>query len=249
MGIKGIPQSGTGQTAIFTGYNAPQIMGRHVAGFPPFSLRDYLKSKSLLNKFIEFGYKGSLVNAYSPRYFEMLEKHKRYERLMSASTLMQLGSGQKLLDLNDLSEGRAVYMDMTHWVLRKYEPWVAPRKAKVAGRILMDIARNYNLVIYEYFFPDKVGHDGGFVKAKKVISHMNDFLSGVWENIDPENELVIVCSDHGNFEDLSRADHTENPIPGIFYGCGEDLLSDLVKVLYDIPRTIYKLMNIEFNIV
>ena len=34
LGIKGIPQSATGQTTLFTGKNVPAIIGEHKASYP-----------------------------------------------------------------------------------------------------------------------------------------------------------------------------------------------------------------------
>ena len=39
MEVEGYPQSATGQTALLTGINAAQAIGRHVEGFPGPSLR------------------------------------------------------------------------------------------------------------------------------------------------------------------------------------------------------------------
>jgi hypothetical protein len=33
--VPGLPQSATGQAALLTGLNAPELMGRHIEGFPP----------------------------------------------------------------------------------------------------------------------------------------------------------------------------------------------------------------------
>ena len=63
MGIGGAPQSATGQTALFTGYNGPQILGRHVNGYPTYSLRPYLKNHSIFCRFKENGKKGILLNS------------------------------------------------------------------------------------------------------------------------------------------------------------------------------------------
>lgn len=38
-GIPGLPQSATGQTALWTGFLAPKILGRHLSGFPRLLLR------------------------------------------------------------------------------------------------------------------------------------------------------------------------------------------------------------------
>ena len=34
LGVKGRPQSATGQTSLFTGVNAAAVLGRHLRGFP-----------------------------------------------------------------------------------------------------------------------------------------------------------------------------------------------------------------------
>ena len=34
LGVPGLPQSGTGQTALFTGMNAPKLIGKHFGPFP-----------------------------------------------------------------------------------------------------------------------------------------------------------------------------------------------------------------------
>ena len=88
MGIPGLPQSATGQTALFTGYNGPQILGRHVNGYPTFTLRPYFKEKNILKIFNEAGYNATLINSYSQMYLKRLE-HPRAERMLSASSLMQ----------------------------------------------------------------------------------------------------------------------------------------------------------------
>lgn len=246
LGVEGLPQSGTGQTALFTGYNGAKIMGRHVAGFPPHTLRPYLKERSIIKKLVDAGLEATLANAYTPRYFEWISK-ARGERFMSASTLMQLGSGKRLLDLNDLRAGESLYMDITHHVLRERGidiPLITPKEA---GRRLLNIARKHRLVTYEYFLTDTTGHEGSMAEAKTIISHLDGLLQALWDELDPTRELVIISSDHGNFEDLSRGSHTENRVATILYGAGMNQIAPKIKSLYDIPRQILALHDIEFQ--
>jgi len=42
LGVPGLPQSATGQTALLTGLNAPALVGRHVTAYPTAALRDLL---------------------------------------------------------------------------------------------------------------------------------------------------------------------------------------------------------------
>jgi 2,3-bisphosphoglycerate-independent phosphoglycerate mutase len=49
LGIGGLPQSGTGQTALLTGENAPAIFGRHFGPWVPVRLRPLLAEKNVLS--------------------------------------------------------------------------------------------------------------------------------------------------------------------------------------------------------
>ena len=50
LGVPGLPQSATGQTALFTGVNAPALVGDHVTAFPTTPLRRVIAEHSLLNR-------------------------------------------------------------------------------------------------------------------------------------------------------------------------------------------------------
>src|SRR6185436_9156180 len=39
LGVTGLPQSATGQTTLFTGVNAAQVLGRHLYAFPTATLQ------------------------------------------------------------------------------------------------------------------------------------------------------------------------------------------------------------------
>ncbi|MCB1200959.1 MAG: metalloenzyme [Leptospiraceae bacterium] len=245
MSIEGLPQSATGQTALFTGYNGAQIVGRHINGFPTFSLRPYLKTASLFNRLLETGYKATLLNSYSDRYLKRLN-HRRAERMMSASSLLQMGSGQPYFTIDDYLQGKSMYMDITNWFLRKHGQKISLVKPEESGRKLARLAREYDTVVYEYFFTDKIGHEQSWGAAKRILSHVDGLLSGVWEEIDPQVDTVIVSSDHGNMEDLSTKSHTHNKVGTLLGGKHAAYLAKSIQYLYDIPRQILKLKNVEF---
>src|SRR5438067_435351 len=48
LGVPGLPQSGTGQTALLTGHNAPQTFGRHFGPWVPVRLRALVAGESVL---------------------------------------------------------------------------------------------------------------------------------------------------------------------------------------------------------
>ncbi len=246
MGVPGLPQSATGQTALFTGYNGPQILGRHITGFPSVSLRPYLYEKSVLKVLQEHGKPSTLLNSYSKVYLRRLER-PRNERLMSASSLMQRATGQPFFTIEDYLAGRSLYMDLTNWFLRKNGYQIPLVSAKTNGRKLADLGKQYDFAVFEYFFTDKAGHAQSFAAAKRIIAHVDSFLEGLWENLDPTKQTVIVCTDHGNLEDLSTGTHTPNPVGTILYGKHADRFAGEIKALYDIPRAVYRVLGIPFD--
>ena len=246
MGIGGAPQSATGQTALFTGYNGPQILGRHVNGYPTYSLRPYLKNHSIFCRFKENGKKGVLLNSFTDWFLKRMN-HPRRERLLSASVQLQLSSGEKLFTMEDYEAGNSLYMDLTNWFLRRMGHNIPMVNAKTSGKKLVQIARKYDLAVFEYFFTDKVGHEQSMGAAKRIINHIEDFFEGIYEELDPENELLIASSDHGNLEDLSIKTHTENPVPTFLFGRSEDLAAKKITQLYDIPRYILNDHKVPFE--
>ena len=73
MGISGLPQSATGQTALLTGINSSQLLGRHLSGFPNKTLREALLKQSLLLKLKKKKKKPAFLNAFRPLFFELEE--------------------------------------------------------------------------------------------------------------------------------------------------------------------------------
>ena len=59
LGIEGLPQSGTGQAAIFTGVNAPKKIGKHFGPHPYSTLVPVVKEKNI---FVQLGAKGKTFN-------------------------------------------------------------------------------------------------------------------------------------------------------------------------------------------
>src|SRR4030065_875774 len=59
LDVPGLPQSATGQTALLTGINAAQILGRHLNARPNQRLREIIAEHSILKKMTEMGLKGA----------------------------------------------------------------------------------------------------------------------------------------------------------------------------------------------
>lgn len=249
MGIPGLPQSATGQTALWTGVNGPVVMGRHMNGFPGPTLKKTIYDWSMIKCLNEAGKKSSLLNAYGESYLERIEKKPR---LASTSTHIQKASGIPLKTFKDLKVNQAVYMDITHELMHEFYPDAKAEfpviDAFQRGRDIVQIARGYDVALYEYFLTDKVGHDQSFPMAERVITTLEKFFAGIAAELNPENELLVVTSDHGNLEDLSRKTHTNNKVATFALGKGSERIAQDVNALYDIPPVMYDLLGIQFPV-
>lgn len=245
QGIKGLPQSATGQTSLWTGINGSKMMGHHKTGFPGPTLIDVIQKHSIIRKFRDNGLLATLINAYSQKYIERLEKHPRFK---SASTQVQLAAGLALKNLQDLAQGNALYMDLTHEIMHNFYPHLKQsfplKTARQAGIDLVRMLKDYDLLIYEYFLSDKAGHKRDWRMAKWIIENLEQFIAGITSRLNPAEDLLLISSDHGNLENLDTKTHTHNPVPLIAFGKYADLFHSQCKTLTDIPNLIYKTWGI-----
>ena len=222
MGVPGIPQSATGQTALFTGVNAARLLGHHSPAYPNGTLIRVLNERNILKRALEMGLRATFANAYTPVYFRLVEEGKRRH---SATTLSVLAAGLPLRTLEDLARGRAVYWDITHRYLRERigipMPLIEP---ELAGKRLVHLAREHHLVLFETFLTDLAGHRKDMTLALEVLDTLDRFLAGVLEAMNARITLVL-SSDHGNLEDLSVGTHTANPVPLLAVGPGASVFA------------------------
>lgn len=215
LGVGGLPQSGTGQTALFTGVNAAAVEGMHIAAYPTAALRALIEKHSLLKRVKEMGKRATFANAYSDRYWELVaERRLRH----SATTLMSMAAALRFRTLADLRQGKALYWDIVHFALRERLgsewPLLAPEEA---GRRLARLAALHDLVLYESFLPDLVGHRRISLSYTYLLDMIDRFLGSLSQNLDGDVSLVL-CSDHGNLEDPETKGHTYNPVPLLVIG-------------------------------
>ena len=64
LGVEGLPQSATGQAAIFTGRNCSALMGRHCEGFPGPIIRNEIEKNNLFLELDSIGKKVCFADAY-----------------------------------------------------------------------------------------------------------------------------------------------------------------------------------------
>lgn len=157
LGVDGLPQSGTGHTALLAGVNAAQLHGRHQPHFPPVALRPLLAERSIFRRAQARGGTPTFANAFGPGYWQALAARRIRK---SASVIAAEGAQLRFRDGHDLRAGQAVAWDVTNAAMRVREPGadtplVTPAQA---GANLAGLARAHSLVFYESFLPDLAGH-------------------------------------------------------------------------------------------
>lgn len=230
LGVAGLPQSATGQTALLTGVNASQLVGRHVTAYPTAQLRAVLTERNLFAQVKAIGGKVALANAYTDEYFKAVEEGRLRH---AAITFSALAAGVPLRRLEDLRAGRAVFHDLTNARVRSWGhdvPAITPRHA---GNNLAGIASEFHLTVFEFFLTDLAAHGRVPQRPVHVIEMLDGVVAGVVERTDLNRMLVALVSDHGNIED-SRTTHTRNPVPTLLIGSGRHEVGEHIRSITDI---------------
>jgi 2,3-bisphosphoglycerate-independent phosphoglycerate mutase len=241
LGVPGLPQSGTGQTALLTGVNAPRIVGKHFGPHPYSSLRAVLAEKSIFRQLELRGRRCFYANAFPRQYFEYLSSGRnRTTAIAMAWTL----AGHELNTAVSLAAGTALSPDITNerWKKMGYDD-IRPILPQEAGRRLASISENYDFVLFEYFFTDHAGHSRSMQDAVEILQRIDLFLEGFFRHADPGKTLFILTSDHGNLEDLSVKTHTRNPVPLLAVGPGHREITANARNLTDVTPGILKLLS------
>ena len=244
LGVAGLPQSATGQTSLFTGVNAPGELGRHVQGFPGPALSAIIKEKGILGQLAANGCKVTSANMYVPHYFDLVAKRQRRH---SVTTLLTLHAGLSLRSLPDMAAGEAVYHDLTNEMLSKGGfPEVTLTAPAVAGSRLVRLAARNDFTLFEYFQTDRAGHKQDWRWGQIITENLNEFLTAVHDEA-PADMLIVITSDHGNFEDFAIKTHTQNAVPGIFLGFRAREAAQGCSDLTDVAPRLTALMRSERN--
>lgn len=238
MGVPGIPQSATGQTALFTGVNAAREAGRHVEGFPGPALREIIREHNIYDALSRRGYRSTFANAY---YLDDMEE-VRTRRRQSVTTVAALQAFGAVRDRAAMLRGEAVYQDLTRASLRErgYEgPLHTPAQS---GRELAALARTYDFTVFEYFQTDRAAHKGTLADAVRVLGQLDEFLREAvrFAGGDPSH-LFVLTSDHGNIEEAGSPKHSGNPVPLVAVGHGAAALKSRVRSIVDVAPALLDL--------
>ena len=236
LGVAGVPQSGTGQTALLTGRNAAAEYGRHFGPWVPTGLREMLAAENLLSRAVRSGMTAAFANAYPAS----MDADPRIFRRPAAPPLAARAAGVLVRGLPELARGEAVASSITNerWRERLGEE-LAEVDAAEAGRRLARIAAGAGATLFAHYDTDYAGHRGGMDGAVAALERVDAFLGGLVEAL-PGDMLLVVGSDHGNVEEVGGG-HTLNPVPVLLVGAGREEVAevrDIAGVVPAIARTL-----------
>jgi hypothetical protein len=210
LGVAGLPQSATGQTALFTGVNAAAELGRHVSAFPGPRLRRLIERHGLLARLHAAGHAVTFANAYSRDYLRRLE-HGDARR--SVTTCLVQSADLRFRTEADLAAGRAVSWDITRELFAaRTGAAVAAVTAAAAGADLAALAGRHRFTLFETFLTDLAGHRRMGVTPGEAIARVDGLVDGLTAAA-PDDLTILVTSDHGNLEESSSRRHSRNPVP------------------------------------
>jgi 2,3-bisphosphoglycerate-independent phosphoglycerate mutase len=234
LGVEGLPQSGTGQATLFTGYNAAQLAGQHYGPYPPISTHAIIAESNLFRQLAtRYALSTELLvfaNAYPPPFFAYSEMRNRW----TVTTRCCRDAGVRIRTMEDLRAGEALSAELTNRGLVEKLGIDCPIVSEEdAARRLADLAHGHAFTLFEYYLTDKAGHTQDPARAEDVLSSLDRFVGTLLETLDLARTLLIVTSDHGNLEDLGTRGHTRHSVPFAALGAGAaDMAS--VRSLIDV---------------
>ncbi|MCL6560487.1 MAG: alkaline phosphatase family protein [Firmicutes bacterium] len=243
LGVPGLPQSATGQTAVFTGVNASKLLGLHLSGQPTATLNNVINRRNLFKELMNMGLKVTNSNVYREEYLARMLDPKERKYRPSVTSVMSLSSGLKFRTVEDYNRGNGVYHDITGQIIKDsgYDVTIiTPEEA--AGRIY-SISRNYDFTLFEHFMTDIIGHKMDMDLAVREIELLDAFLGEFFRLADLKEDIILITSDHGNIEDITVKTHTMNKVPTVILGEAPDGADVKIESLLDIMPAVLSIFK------
>ncbi len=185
LGVAGLPQSGTSQTAIFTGINGAKKFGRHFGPHPPSVLRSLIADKNIFHQLKAIGKSVEFANAFPQAFFDYIDSGIRR---LTVTTLSCRLAGVSLLTAQKLQRDEGISADFVRARWQELgHPDIKPIKSIEAGRHLANIATRHDFTLFEYWLTDHAGHSQEMSFAVEVLERFDEFLSGFLESFNPRN--------------------------------------------------------------
>ncbi|MGI6776630.1 MAG: peptidase [Acetivibrionales bacterium] len=243
LGVDGLPQSATGQTALFTGVNAPKVLGRHLSGQPTHTLKEIINKNNLFKELINRGFKVANSNVYRQEYLEKMMDPKDRKNKPSVTSVMSMSAGIRLKTTEDYKRGCGIYHDITGQILYESGYDVDVITPEEAARRIKELTMLNDFTLFEHFMTDIIGHSMDMDKAVQEVQLLDEFLGALIDTIDLKEDIIFITSDHGNIEDISVATHTFNKVPAIIIGNISGMPAARLESLVDITPFIIRMFE------
>ena len=242
MGVDGIPQSATGQAAIMAGINVPSYIGKHWGPKPSGEIRTLLRRDNILKTVCRNNRSVMLANAYPPSFFQHLQSGRR---LPSSIQFAFQTTGTRLFTIEDLRAGHALASDFTGEGWGSYLGFEAIPILSLheAGKRLALLAQETDLLLFDCWQTDVVGHRGSMNVAIDMIERLDEVIGGIIASWSETDGLIVIVSDHGNLEDKTTRRHTRNKVPLLLFGDGHSGVASAINDLTDIAPALIEYLG------
>jgi 2,3-bisphosphoglycerate-independent phosphoglycerate mutase len=243
LGVKGLPQSATGQTTIFTGVNGALALNRHMSGQPTITLKKIINKINMFGELKKIGLKVASANVYRDEYLTNMLNMKDRRNRPSVTSVMCMAEHIKFRTAEDFVNNNGVYHDITGDILKESGYPVEPVSPQKAARNLYALSRENDFILFEHFVTDIAGHKAELEEAISVVERLDYFLSELTSLMNLEEDVLIITSDHGNLEDISVRTHTMSKVPVIVLGKKTNNIKVQVHSLVDIMPFVLELFK------
>jgi 2,3-bisphosphoglycerate-independent phosphoglycerate mutase len=257
FGIPGIPQSASGQTALFCGAGAAEIANRHHNGYPDQFLRKIILENNLLLCMKKNKVNARFLNAYPVFHDFFNSEHIRinadgrfwfsplfpeqFKRRISVTSCMLLAAGAVPFTEKDILAKRALYQDYSNCQLITQGLKLPEYSPAQAAAIIADAALEYEFIFYEYFQTDIYAHRRSFAECVDLIRDLDTLTENLLARLDKKQDTLILTSDHGNLEEFHTRGHSRNPVPLLAWGRHGEFLRAKIKSLSDVTPALLRL--------
>jgi hypothetical protein len=251
--VPGRPQSASNQTAMLTGLPAPKLIGRHLLGFPNAELRALIDEASVVKRLVQAGRTATFANSYPAGYLDALGLLRRpsaraevelspaaRRRIRPSATTCAFAAAEvPLRTLDDLRAGHGLTHDVIG--LKAKDRFDLPQRSpEEAAEIFWRLAEGHDFTLFEHYLADEAGHAQDFAAATHALATFDAFAREILR-ARPEDACVLICSDHGNVEDLSTRSHTQNDVALLSFGAA---LPFTPVTLADVGRLVLALAGV-----
>lgn len=273
LGVDGLPQSASGQATLFTGENIPLISGHKGSHPNKFMRKIIKEKNILLQlnrkkhkatfinvyPFYSKYFTNRHVKILDDGSFEFSSEFPYpFKKTISVTTCMLIANGMQPFDERALLGETAIYQDFSNRLITQrikkllqghdkngiIKTVDVPKfSAEKAGKILYRAYQKNHFTLYEYFQTDIFAHRHKFEERVSLIQNLDRFVKTLLLSMDRCTDTILITSDHGNMEDGSTFNHTQNPVPLLVWGKDSHILRDHIISIADVTPAILKFFD------